>query len=226
MSSYFQGTLDVMLTIEFYFEWISNKRVKLNILDVGCGFGKYGSLIKHVSLERKLCPYIIGIDVWLPYLRALNGINAYDALLSCEAGNLPFSNRIFDLVIATEIIEHMEKRNGILFLKSLEKLAKKGGLIIVSTPQGKQEQETSEGNTYQIHKSVWMKYELECLGFSVFTSPLVIRTPFGNRFLPKRCFPEKGSDNLKNMLLFSLSAFSFLVPSFSGKLVAYKLVNE
>ena len=111
-------------------------------------------------------------------------MKTYDLLLLGDARKLPFQTQLFDIVIATEIIEHLEKRTGILFLKDLEKMLRKGGILVISTPQGKEVQHSIDGNNYQEHQSVWVKKDLESIGFNVFTSPLVIKNTSRVGFRP------------------------------------------
>jgi ubiquinone/menaquinone biosynthesis C-methylase UbiE len=226
MSSTFQATFEVMQIIEAYLKCKSKSSREYKVLDVGCGFGKNGALVKHLCLQHKVRSYVVGVDIWSPYLHELNSMKTYNLLLLGDARELPFRTQLFDIVIVTEIIEHMEKHVGLLFLKDLEKMLGKDGILVISTPQGREVQQAIEGNKYQEHQSVWMKKDLELLGFQVFTSPLVLRTPVGLFFVPMRRLPNTSRDVVMNMLLFLLSATSFMVPSISGKLIAYKFKTQ
>ena|SRR3990167_4702723 len=58
---------------------------------------------------------------------------------------------IYDVIISTECIEHMEKEDALLFLDQAKNIAKN---IVVATPIKFEEQKAYDGNDYQRHKSV------------------------------------------------------------------------
>ncbi len=224
MSSSLQSTFEVMLILQEYLHKSPQEHV--TILDVACGFGQNGSSLMPICHSQKIHPSIVGVDIWLPYLDTLKNNSVYDCLLHCDVKKMPFAEKQFDIIIATEILEHIKKENAALFLDQLETLLKDNSLLVVSTPQGKQEQGEIEGNIYQEHVSVWLKKDLEHFGFNVVTTPLVINTPLGRAFIPIRKIHKGSKTNIKNLLCFSLGGLSFLIPSLSGKLVAYKFKKE
>lgn len=82
---------------------------KSKILDIGCG-------------ENKIVPNAIGLDVY-PY----KGVNKIG-----NAEKLPFKNESFDTVTMLEVIEHL--KNPERALKEIHRVLKKGGQVIISTP--------------------------------------------------------------------------------------------
>src|SRR5580658_2383166 len=78
------------------------------ILDVGCGYGKWGFLIKKY-LDH---PYVVGIDAFEPHTHSARQLNVYDELLSASAIALPFADKSFDSAVACEIIEHLPREHG------------------------------------------------------------------------------------------------------------------
>jgi SAM-dependent methyltransferase len=97
-------------------------------LDVGCGFGTWGLQIRRFS-----CPsYLIGVDIWKPYLIYVKRRRIYDDLVLADATKLPFKEKSIDVSLACEIIEHLTKKKIIPLLASLESLCRHK--IVISTP--------------------------------------------------------------------------------------------
>ena len=93
------------------------------VLDIGCGDGVLLSLIGGGRL------YGVDLDqTSLDY--AATRVKA--KLVKAAAENLPFKANFFDLVIATEIIEHLAKPE--LMLAEIKRVLKLGGRVILTTP--------------------------------------------------------------------------------------------
>ena len=152
-----------------YFERLLRNVLKLNlrgkiILDCGCGYGRWGHTIRscvwNLSGDRA---YVIGIDIFFPYLKIVKKYNPYDDLVQCDVRFLPFKKACIDVVIAFEILEHMKKEDGYKFIENLKKVSKQS--VIISAPVGRWEQGITNNNPFQIHRSTWWPSELERLGF-------------------------------------------------------------
>lgn len=78
-----------------------------------------------------------------------------------------FVDHTFDLIIATDLIEHLNKEDGLQFIKSAEIIAKKA--IIIFTPNGFLDTEKYQAkdvhSDLDIHKSGWTEEEFKELGF-------------------------------------------------------------
>lgn len=95
------------------------------VLEIGCNSGGLLNMLQ----REKQC-YVKGIDISAPLVqRALKkGINAVIG----EAENLPFQDESFEVVIMTEIMEHLYDPK--LALKEASRVLKKGGYFIGSVP--------------------------------------------------------------------------------------------
>ena len=151
------------------------------VLDVACGKGDWGFQIR----TRKNCSYLVGIDIWKPFLDTLSELNVYDELIEMALPELPRFDEPFDVILASEILEHLTKKNGHKLLINLEQVVRTTGRIITSTPIGYPE-EATPGYPYA-HISEWTPTELENLGYKVHqihTLPKAIRLVDGiRRFL-------------------------------------------
>lgn len=96
------------------------------ILDVGCGVGKLGKKFKDFGNE------VFGVDISANAIRKsrklLDGAFVVDLL----SDKLPFSNHKFDLVICSEVIEHLT--DSINLLKEVRRVMKRNGVLILTTP--------------------------------------------------------------------------------------------
>src|SRR5690606_2815779 len=79
----------------------------------------------------------------------------------------PRLNVSYDLILLIDVLEHFEKNDGILLLKTL---LQNHGCILVSTPKIPTPQQDAFGNVYETHRSAWSMQELQSLGFSAFIS--------------------------------------------------------
>jgi hypothetical protein len=73
--------------------------------------------------------------------------------------------RSFDGVVAFDVLEHLEKREGLRLLDSMERIARKK--VIVFTPNGFLEQPPSPTNPFQEHLSGWSVDDLARRGYVV-----------------------------------------------------------
>jgi len=100
------------------------------VLDVGCGPGYFFQ-----EVRRRMRPrYAVGVDLFLPFLSACRRTMVYDDVILCDVRALPFIRRSFDSAICTEVIEHLEKRDGVGLIHQLEGIAKQN--VVISTPVG------------------------------------------------------------------------------------------
>lgn len=102
----------------------------VSILDVGCASGWFLSRVSKRYPEA----YCVGID---KYRRAIDyGKKHYKSLelLYADAHKLPFQANSFDLVICTEVLEHVNDPAGVL--REIKRVLKKNGSAIVEMDSG------------------------------------------------------------------------------------------
>jgi len=98
------------------------------ILDLGCGEGPYSYLFTKDNESYGLdnCPKRMLLD-------GDNAINkGYKALIVGEGLSLPFTDDLFDIVICTEVIEHVVEVRQLI--SEINRVLKQGGKLILSTP--------------------------------------------------------------------------------------------
>jgi len=172
------------------------------ILDVGCGLGRWGHLIRvHLQVEE-IESEIIGIDIEKNYLRKTRYI--YDHTVRCDAAYLPFRQKCFDTVLASAIIEHLPRTKGLKLISECERTAKK--VVIITTPSPR----TIWGSPE--HISLWKPYEFRRIGYKVFGV---------------RSYPRLVSTNMlfKLVVAFITGPLSYWMPLLSSYVVAVKILQ-
>jgi len=146
-----------------------------SILDVGMGMGQYGFLSR-VNLENENLFEINGKKgrlkekhEWTLRIDGIEGCGsyitpvhefAYNAIVVGDALEiLPATlNDHYDIVLAIDILEHFDKKDGLVFLKHLKRITKSHALV--STPKA-----LDEPNSCENQHSLWSKEELIEQGF-------------------------------------------------------------
>lgn len=133
------------------------------VLDVGCGDG---AVMSKINYDKKFDVY--GVDLYKPYLEKAKKGGVYKKLILSDLRKLKFQNKSFDAVLASQVIEHLSKKDSLKLISKLEKIAKHK--VILSTPNGYVKFdpfEAADGNKLQIHKSGWEIKEMESMGYKV-----------------------------------------------------------
>lgn len=148
-----------------------------SLLDVGAGMGQYGFLAR-INLEgsRLFCVpeyrqsrkeewrvQIDGIEGCGGYMTPVHHY-AYNHLMVGDALDIlpTLPNQSYELVLAIDILEHLTRPDGFIFLSHLKRIAQKAALV--STPKEFIPQEVP-ANPYENHRSLWTWQDLVDHGF-------------------------------------------------------------
>jgi SAM-dependent methyltransferase len=147
---------------------IPNSQI-LTTLDCGCGFGKWANILR-THLPSLANTYMVGLDIFKGNLRFCKKYGAYDDLILADIKHLPFKDDCVDLIVACEVIEHIKKKDGVIFLKELERMA--NGRILISTPNGSWPDnpivyQDGSVNIYETHQSAWYVHDFSSRGYHV-----------------------------------------------------------
>jgi 2-polyprenyl-3-methyl-5-hydroxy-6-metoxy-1,4-benzoquinol methylase len=115
----------------------------LSVLDVGCGDGLLSEPI------AKMGNNVASID--LRTITKLAQKRHVSLVVSGDAEKLAFADRSFDVVLASEVVEHLWNPEN--FFDEAYRVLKTKGYLIVETPEGK------EGLRYDAHKH-WFTVEI------------------------------------------------------------------
>jgi SAM-dependent methyltransferase len=132
-----------------------------SLLDVGCGAES------PVRFFSKRLARSVGVDLHEPSLEASRraGIHGETVRASVLEIGSRFPPKSFDAVVALDVVEHLEKEDGLRLLERMEALARRR--VVVFTPNGFLPQGAVGGNELQRHLSGWEPEELARLGFTV-----------------------------------------------------------
>ncbi len=122
------------------------------LLDVGAGYGIFGYIIKKTrNLSR--------LDAVEPFYTDLPHYdNVYKTIWKDAKFDISY-----DVLVATEVIEHMEKTDALKFLEDCKKVANH---VIIATPKKFESQNAYDKNEYQTHKCVISKKEFKKAGYT------------------------------------------------------------
>ena len=142
------------------------------ILDVGCGFGRWGALLttnywETHRAERGVRPSITGCDGYAPNVELAKRGGFYADVIHALFPPLPFSDDSFDTVLLIDVIEHLEEKNGTNLIEEAKRVASRR--VVLSTPNWpafRGGHATMTGwNDLEAHLSYWSRRALRDLGF-------------------------------------------------------------
>lgn len=149
-----------LLSLEDPVCWIIDKSAK-NILDIGCGQGFPMKMIKN----RMRVKYCVGVDLFKPYIDIGKKFKIHNKYVFLDVRKINFPKKSFDVVLALQILEHLNKKDAWRLLDKLEKIAKKQ--IIISTPIGEMYHPAVDDNILQLHKSAFYPEEFKKRGYKI-----------------------------------------------------------
>ena len=129
-----------------------------SVLDLGCG---YNSPIQYCDI-----PFSVGVDAFESYLQESGKKKIHNKYIKADIRQVQFKQKSFDVVICSDVLEHLTKKEGHELINKMNGWAKKK--IVIMTPNGYLQQDSYDNNPLQEHKSGWSVKELKDLGFKVF----------------------------------------------------------
>lgn len=137
-----------------------------SVLDIGAGFGKFGVLLRE-HLDIRLMRYrkedwrttIDCIEIWHDYINPIHRY-VYDCIYIGDAVQLSKTIPNYDVIILTEVIEHIPKKRGMMLLKNLYKKCNLG--ISLSFPGTfKEGSRNNWPNPYELHRCLWTPEDIK-----------------------------------------------------------------
>lgn len=114
------------------------------VLDIGCGSGTYSVMLREAGCRA----YLIGIEVWGPYVDQFALKRRYNTLMLADVREVDPLPEV-DVVILGDVLEHMSTEDAVKVWDRARAAAKKAvylSIPIVHYPQGPE-----EGNPFEAH---------------------------------------------------------------------------
>lgn len=209
----------------FSLHWIVRRCIGSDIktiLDLGCGSGDF---MKDISYGEKWS--IIGVELDNDSIDQARRSKIYNRVIKGNITKLSKSitREKYDVVIATQAIEHLDKKRGLISLKKWEQLADKK--VIISTSVGfikfdRVEKKGPEINVLQKHLSGWYVHEFQSRGYEVHGQGIgFIYGEYGLiRKLPAIFWP------FLILLSYLLAPLAFINPNMGTYMIAVKQVKR
>jgi trans-aconitate methyltransferase len=129
-----------------------------SVLDIGCGSGKYGVLMREYLPSARLD----GIEGFAAYITDVHRAT-YDHIYEVNAMEfVPKLDHGYDLAMMIDMFEHLTPDQGAQILQDLSKHTEH---ILISVPVWHPEQDAMHGNVLQEHHAQYDVPKLRHLGF-------------------------------------------------------------
>lgn len=144
----------------YFYELEKAVKDSKSLIDIGCGTD---SPIKYFS--KKI--HAVGIDAFLPSIEKSKKQNIHDEYYQIGVLDIDkhFEDKSFDCALASDLIEHLTKEDGLKLIELMEKVASKR--VIIFTPNGFLQQGEYDNNPWQVHLSGWSVEEMQERGYKV-----------------------------------------------------------
>src|SRR5688572_16946056 len=129
-----------------------NKLGDISILDFGCGRGWISNLLSKYGT-------VTGIDLADEAIKSAKlkypGIE-FISVNAASENHGELINRTFDIVVSSEVIEHVSDQKA--YYSNLSRYVKKGGMLVLTTPNGKWYKEwfAGERESYKQPYEFWL----------------------------------------------------------------------
>lgn len=95
-------------------------------LEVGCGLGYFSEIASKYGAK------VTGLDIGDKLVEITSKRVPLGKFVTASAANIPFKDVQFDVVLSTEVIEHVDDQDKVL--TEIVRVLKKGGLLVITTP--------------------------------------------------------------------------------------------
>jgi len=166
---------------------LAEENSEARILDCGCASGELTFQLGTQVRTNRLCG--VDIDERNAQMARIRGM---DALVVDLNRGLPFEDGTFDVVHASQVLEHVLRTD--IFIKEMHRVLKIGGYALISIP-----------NLASAHNVLFL-----LLGWQPWTADVSFELYVGNPLNPRN-LAKRGSRQLGHVRLFTYPAFQELI---------------
>lgn len=142
------------------------QRQPQRVLDLGIGFGIYGAVVRQ-WLDQGVRPWrthLVGVEAFASYGNPLWDL--YDLIVIAPLQEfLARDHELFDFILLTDVIEHLERPEGTWVLDRCQALLAPNGRLMVGTPAIFMPQDAVGGNEFERHRSLWTAQDFHRRGW-------------------------------------------------------------
>jgi len=140
--------------IPIFYKWIYNIRPK-RVLDVGCGFGKFGFICRDILeictgqryKKSEWKTKVDALEIFEPFVRTPMHEYLYDNIIVGDARTHYYDD--YDLIIMGDVLEHMEKDEALNLVRIVRNHCR---WLIIQTPYGLMKAPSCFDNPNEEHK--------------------------------------------------------------------------
>lgn len=187
------------------------------ILDIGCGDG---SLMRKINYDKKYL--VTGVELHKPSLKRAKLTGVYKQIICSDVRKIAFKAKSFDVVFASQVIEHLSKKDALSLIQKMERIARTK--VIIATPNGFVKYDPFEGhdgNSLQEHKSGWEVKEMEMKGYKIYGQGIsFIYKPSGLLYKYRRL------KDILTVIAYFLAPWAYFIPFASACIIAIKAKRD
>ncbi len=128
----------------------------LSVLDVGCGKGVYGYMLRAMFGDRKL--FIEGVDPKIPQRFQLAMRHVYDGLFLVDIRDFLRKNGTsYTIVLANHVMEHLPRPIALECIKEFKKIAQ---LVLIGLPKANKDHIYFHADSVDFHTHKWGYHDL------------------------------------------------------------------
>ncbi len=207
--------------LPFTYHWILTKQIgqSQKLLDLGCGEGDFMSDLALGSNWE-----ITGIELYSDSIKKAKQKKIYKKVIQADITKLKKNKTKYEVVLASQVIEHLPKNKGKKLLPNWEEMATEK--IIITTPNGfipfhQIERDAQDKNPLQKHLSGWDVADFEDRGYKIYGQG--IKFIYGidglGRKVPKTFLP------FLSAISYLLSPIPYFFPEMGTYLIAVKDIH-
>jgi len=158
--------------IETFLEIVTKTRAA-SLLDIGVGNGKWGFLFREYTdvwneryRKSDWTSQVDGIEIYSPYIQDHQRA-VYTRILHGDASLTIDGLPAYDVVMAGDVIEHLEKEKGERLVRKLMHKSRRAFIAIIPLGQEWLRPSFNE-NEFEAHRSVWTLDDARALGFKYY----------------------------------------------------------